>query len=60
MNNEKIKCADYMELIIRRFTVLAKSKKNILHELTSYGINKSSLFPELDMQAQDIMNKYKS
>ena len=49
-----------MELIIRRFTVLAKSKKNILHELTSYGINKSSLFPELDMQAQDIMNKYKS
>ena len=43
-----------------KFTILAKSKKNILHELTSYGMNKSYLFPELDMQAQDIMNKYKS
>ena len=60
INNEKINPANFMSLDMKKIIVSHERKENILYELTSYGINKSSLFPELDMQAQDIMNKYKS
>lgn len=36
------------------------AKQDILNELKSFGISHQSLFPELDSQANDIINKYKN
>lgn len=43
-----------------RIIVPKENKEKILQELRAFAISKQTLFPELDMQAQDIMNKYKS
>lgn len=42
-----------------KFLISSKAKESILEELKSFGISHQSLFPELDSQANDIMNKYK-
>ncbi|WP_314261714.1 FRG domain-containing protein [Cardiobacterium hominis] len=43
-----------------RIIVPKENKEKILQELRAFAISKQTLFPELDMQAQDIMDKYKS
>ena len=36
-----------------------KSKENILSELKTFGIRQKTLFPELESQAKEILEKYK-
>lgn len=42
-----------------RFIIPADSKKHILNELKIFGISQNSLFPELESQAKEILEKYK-
>ncbi|OOF47883.1 hypothetical protein BKK52_07375 [Rodentibacter trehalosifermentans] len=64
IDGQKIKQAEvepsWIVLKDHRLIIDKDSKENILNELKSFGISHQSLFPELDSQAQDIMNKYKS
>jgi len=43
----------------RRFIILPEDKKSILKELEFFGINRASLFPELEHQAIFIQERYK-
>ena len=40
--------------------ILVKNKAAIMEELKSFGISKRTLFPELEAQATEIMDSYKS
>ncbi len=42
-----------------KFIIPASSKKHILNELKIFGISQNSLFPELESQAKEILEKYK-
>lgn len=42
-----------------KFIIPASSKKHILNELEIFGISQNSLFPELESQAKEILEKYK-
>ena len=44
----------------QKFLVKADSKSTIKQELESFGISKRTLFPELEAQATEIMDSYKS
>lgn len=65
MNNEKeIKAevdSDWKRLLSDGSSLVIKSeaKQEILRELKSFGISRQNLFPELDAQAKDIMDKYR-
>lgn len=43
----------------KRFIIPADSKPHILNELKIFGISQNSLFPELESQAKEILEKYK-
>lgn len=43
----------------QRILIKPEHKEKILKELRTFGITKQYLFPELDSQAQEIMNRYK-
>lgn len=40
------------------FIIKSEAKQRILRELKAFGISRQNLFPELDSQAKDIMEKY--
>ena len=42
-----------------KFIIPASSKKHILNELKIFGISLNTLFPELESQAKEILEKYK-
>ena len=42
-----------------KFIIPASSKKHILNELKIFGISHNTLFPELESQAKEILEKYK-
>lgn len=42
-----------------KFIIPKKSKENILSELKTFGISQKTLFPELESQAKEILEKYK-
>lgn len=42
----------------KRIMVKKEAKENILKSLKDFGISRQTLFPELDSQAKDIMEKY--
>jgi hypothetical protein len=42
----------------KRIIVKKEAKENILKSLKDFGISRQTLFPELDSQAKDIMEKY--
>ena len=44
----------------QKILVKAESKATIMQELKSFGISKRTLFPELEAQATEIMDSYKS
>ena len=44
--------------LYKRIIIDHKSKENILKELDKLGINKSTLFPEIDKVADYIKEKY--
>ena len=43
----------------RKFIIPKKRKKHILDELKNFGISHNTLFPELESQAKEILEKYK-
>ena len=64
MNEEKQNCAEIEETWIRscndnKLIINKEFKNEILKELKSFGISRQNLFPELDAQAKDIMDKYR-
>lgn len=44
----------------KRIIVKKEAKENILKSLKDFGISRQTLFPELDSQAKDIMEKYQA
>ena len=63
MGAEKKECAVIENSWIRnlngnKLIIKNKKKQQILNELKFLGISHQNLFPELDAQAEDIMNKY--
>lgn len=44
----------------KRIIVKKEAKENILKSLKDFGISRQTLFPELDSQAEDIMEKYQA
>ncbi|QOR10588.1 FRG domain-containing protein [Haemophilus parainfluenzae] len=65
INEEKTSKAELNEKWIKKdqnnekFIIPANSKKCILNELKIFGISQNSLFPELESQAKEILEKYK-
>ena len=51
---------DYWKKMLKQEPILIKNncKKDILEALKYFGISKQNLFPELDSQAREIMDKY--
>jgi len=47
------------DLSNRKFIIPKKRKKHILDELKNFGISHNTLFPELESQAKEILEKYK-
>jgi raw score 3.48 len=47
------------DLSNRKFIIPKKRKKHILGELKNFGISHNTLFPELESQAKEILEKYK-
>lgn len=47
------------DLSNRKFIIPKKRKKYILDELKNFGISHNTLFPELESQAKEILEKYK-
>lgn len=43
----------------RKFIIPKKRKKHILNDLKNFGISHNTLFPELESQAKEILEKYK-
>ena len=43
----------------RKFIIPNTAKKHILNELKNFGISHNTLFPELESQAKEILEKYK-
>ena len=66
MNETKSKPAylnnKWKKLVDNKYRIIIpkENKESILQGLRTFAISKQTLFPELDMQAQDIMDKYKS
>lgn len=59
IDGKKSKCASLpQQWISDRFTVKASEKEKILHQLSSVGISKAKLFPEIDMVSQFIKSDY--
>ena len=53
---EKAQCALNDEFEDERFVILSDYKESILEELDFYGINESSMFPELEHQMKNILS----
>lgn len=53
---EKAQCSLNNEFEDERFVVLSDCKESILEELDFYGINESSMFPELEHQMKNILS----
>lgn len=64
INTEKKNLAEFNDDWVRKdpngkkFIIPQKSKGIILKELNTFGINKKTLFPELESQKDDILAKY--
>lgn len=64
MGAEKKECAEIENSWIRnlngnKLIIKNEKKQQILNELKCLGVSRQNLFPELDAQAEDIMNKYR-
>ncbi|WP_107928212.1 FRG domain-containing protein [Neisseria animaloris] len=58
-NPAKVKKEWIRSLEDKKLIIKNESKQKILRELRSFGISRQTLFPELDAQAQDIMEQYR-